>query len=122
VRLLVDQNLPPRLCSLLTDAGHDAVHVRDLGLASAPDAEILDLAADQGRTIISADTDFGALLAQRRSTRPSVLLVRAIVDLSPDAMAERLVAQLPALASDLSEGAIVALTPRGARSRRLPLR
>jgi hypothetical protein len=30
VKLLVDQNLPPRLASLLVDAGHDAVHVRDL--------------------------------------------------------------------------------------------
>ncbi len=89
MRLLVDQNLPPRLASLLSDAGHDAVHVRDLDLAKAPDAAILDLAVAEDRTIISADTDFGALLAYGRSTKPSVVLVREIVGLTPAGMAER---------------------------------
>ena len=122
MKLLVDQNLPPRLASLLVDAGHDAVHVRDLGLASAPDPDILDRAAAEGRIIISADTDFGALLAHRRATRPSVILVREIVGLTPEDMAERLTAQLPALAPHLSSGAILALTAGGARVRDLPLR
>jgi hypothetical protein len=43
------------------------------------------LALDGGWTIISADTDFGALLASTGATGPSVTLVREIVDrLPPD--------------------------------------
>lgn len=122
MRLLVDQNLPPRLAQPLVEAGHDAVHVRDLGIASAPDPEILARAAEEGRVIVSADTDFGALLAHGRATRPSVILVRAIADLPPGHLAARLAAQLPDLTDDLTSGAVVAMTPRGARVRHLPLR
>lgn len=37
MKFLVDQNLSPRLAQLLVDA----VHVRSLGLATAPDTEVL---------------------------------------------------------------------------------
>jgi predicted nuclease of predicted toxin-antitoxin system len=47
VRFLLDQNLSARLPSLLTDAGHDAVHVAELGLSRADDHTILDRAADE---------------------------------------------------------------------------
>ncbi|HET8930551.1 MAG TPA: DUF5615 family PIN-like protein [Acidimicrobiales bacterium] len=34
VRLLLDQNLSPALVAMFDAAGHDAVHVRDLGLGT----------------------------------------------------------------------------------------
>lgn len=37
MRFLVDENLSPRICTLLTSAGHDATHVRDHGMAGAND-------------------------------------------------------------------------------------
>jgi predicted nuclease of predicted toxin-antitoxin system len=40
VNFLVDENLSPRVAELLTKAGHDAVHVRDLQATSAPDTTI----------------------------------------------------------------------------------
>ncbi|WP_411742046.1 DUF5615 family PIN-like protein [Raineyella sp. W15-4] len=43
MRLLLDNNLSVRLVELLTAAGHDVEHVRDLGLAVATDAVVLDL-------------------------------------------------------------------------------
>lgn len=69
MRFVVDANLSPRVADLLTEAGHDAVAVRHLGLQDALDDEILDLALNDDRIIISHDTDFGTLLAVRR--RPS---------------------------------------------------
>ena len=49
--------------ALLLQAGHDAVHTLDLGLAEAEDDEMLAVADEQGRVLVSGDTDFDALLA-----------------------------------------------------------
>ncbi|MGH8930556.1 MAG: DUF5615 family PIN-like protein [Egibacteraceae bacterium] len=62
MRLLIDENLSQRVAVLLGQAGHDAVHVRDLGLLGADDDKVLETAAAQGHTLITADTDFGAML------------------------------------------------------------
>lgn len=122
MRFLVDQNLPPRLARLQTESGHDAVHVRDLDARSAPDSEIVDLAAAHDRAIISADTDFGALLAHTRATAPSVLLVREVVSLRPPDLVETIVDHLEVLAPRLQAGAIAAFTTEGVRVRALTLR
>ncbi len=122
MKFLVDENLPPRLAELLAASGHDAVHVRDLNAASAPDSRIMELAAGGDRIVVSADTDFGALLAYARATRPSVILVREIVGLHPEALASVILAQLDTLEPHFETGAIAAITPTGIRVRTLPLR
>jgi predicted nuclease of predicted toxin-antitoxin system len=65
VNYVVDANLSPRPAELLRDAGHDAVHVRDIGLRTASDDEIIDYAISTDRIVVSHDTDFGTLLAYR---------------------------------------------------------
>jgi len=47
----------------LIDAGHDAVHAGDRGLLGAPDDAVIRAALAESRTVVSADTDFGELLA-----------------------------------------------------------
>jgi len=122
VKFLIDQNLPPRLADLLTASGHDAVHVRDLEAARAPDSRIMTLAASEDRVIVSADTDFGALLAHTRATKPSVLLVREVIDLHAEDLASLILGQLELLEPHFKVGAIAAITTRGIRVRALPLR
>jgi predicted nuclease of predicted toxin-antitoxin system len=72
--------------------------------------------------IISADTDFGALLAHSRATQPSVILVRAIVDRRPPELAAIIIANLAVLEEHLKSGAIAAFTQSDIRVRALPLR
>jgi predicted nuclease of predicted toxin-antitoxin system len=122
VKFLVDENLSPRVAEFLLKSGHDAVHVRDLDAAGAPDSEVMTLAAQRGRAIISADTDFGALLAHSRATEPSVILVRALVGRRPAELVAVLVANLDELEQHLLSGAVVAFTKTEIRVRPLPLR
>lgn len=58
MRLLVDQNLSPRLVAALATTYPDSTHVRDVGLAKADDDVVWRYAAEQGFTIVSKDADF----------------------------------------------------------------
>lgn len=122
MRFVVDANLSPRVAGLLTAVGHDAVAVRDVGLHDATDDEILDRALTDDRIIISHDTDFGALLAVRRQTKPSFILVRSADPLTADQVADLIIDNLDVMAEDLTVGAIVTFARGHLRSRRLPLR
>jgi predicted nuclease of predicted toxin-antitoxin system len=44
VKFLIDNNLSPLLVDALKAAGHDAVHVRDLGMQAAPEEAVLERA------------------------------------------------------------------------------
>lgn len=55
---LFDQNLSPQLPNLLADLYPDSVHVRDVGLRDATDAEIWAYAGRHGFIIVSKDSDF----------------------------------------------------------------
>ncbi|WP_214109285.1 DUF5615 family PIN-like protein [Acrocarpospora catenulata] len=122
MNFLIDENLSPRVAELLTKAGHDSVHVRDLDATSAPDTTVMTLAVADGRVIISADTDFGALLAQTRATEPSVILVRELLGLRPPDLVNIIIDHLDVLEPHLQAGAVAAFTTSGIRVRALPLR
>jgi predicted nuclease of predicted toxin-antitoxin system len=122
VRLLIDANLSPRVAGTLNKAGLESVHVCDVGLLTAPGRSILDYAAANALVIVSADTDFGELLAASRgATRPSVVLLRSADRLTPDEQAALLAANLPAVAADLEAGAVVTIARGRMRIRSLPI-
>ncbi|MHB1712046.1 MAG: DUF5615 family PIN-like protein [Acidimicrobiales bacterium] len=97
MRFLVDQCLSGDLAEGLVAAGHDAVHVAAYGLSRADDDEILARAAHEDRVLISADTDFGGLLAGREATLPSVILYRRRTRRRPHEQVIVLLANLGAL-------------------------
>ena len=101
MRLLLDANLSPEVARLLESAGYDAIHVADVGLLSAADLEILQAAAKEDQVLLTADTDFGALLALGSLASPSVLLLRSADHMRPAEQAELIAANLPLIAEDL---------------------
>ncbi len=90
-------------------------------MQGAPDAEIFERAADENRIVVSADTDFGTLLATRRASEPSVILFRHGTERHPGRQAALLVANLPAVAAALEEGSLVIIEPERMRVRKLPV-
>lgn len=121
MRLLLDNNLSPRLCDVLGKEGWDVVHVRDLGLHAATDRIVLGVAQTDDRVLVSADTDFGALLAASHEPSPSVVLVRRVAGRRVEDLAGILIANLPAVAEDLRLGSIVVIGDDSMRVRRLPI-
>ena len=61
MRLLLDQNLSHHLKHTLRDLYSESLHVRDVGLGSADDAEVWAYARDHGFAIVSKDSDFRQL-------------------------------------------------------------
>ncbi|MHB1444899.1 MAG: DUF5615 family PIN-like protein [Acidimicrobiales bacterium] len=121
MRFLVDASLSPRVADLLRSAGHDAVHVRDEGLASAPDPLIFDRAAEQGSVVVTADPDFGMILAHRGSATPSVILFRGRTTRRADDQVDAVLANLDQLRGPLEEGAVAVLGDGHLRVRSLPI-
>ena len=122
MRFRVDQNLSRKVAAALRAAGHDVVHTSEVGLSTASDHAIAALAVSEERVVVSADTDFGTLLATSGAERPSVVLVRLRAPRPAEALAAVVLANLEEVRGDLDAGAIVVLEDERVRIRSLPLR
>lgn len=120
MRFLVDECLPARLAVDLRRHGYDAVHVVDVGLSGKPDVQVMALGAVEGRVLLSADTDFGELLATSGDVAPSVILLRGLGG-NPAGRIDMIVNNLPQLREYLEAGAIAVITDSRIRVRRLPV-
>ena len=58
MRLLLDQNLSPRLVRALADIFPGSTHVRDVALSRGTDDTVWNYAAQHGYVIVSKDAEF----------------------------------------------------------------
>lgn len=121
MKFLVDNSLSPRLSTGLSEAGHDAIHVREIGLAAAADEVIFDHASSENRILIAADTNFGTILTQRREDKLSVILFRRGTERRPEQQLSLLLTNLTLLQDHLEIGSIIVIEQQRIRVRPLPI-
>ena len=120
-RILLDQGLAPHAAAILREQGFDAVHVADIGMYRADDAEILQFARDDSRVCITLDHDFHSHLAATGHGRPSVVLLR-VQGLDAVGQAALIRSVYLQCEAALSEGAAISADGATVRIRRLPLK
>jgi predicted nuclease of predicted toxin-antitoxin system len=76
LKLLVDENLAPRLVERLADLFPGSLHVSSVGLGNTPDEAIWTYAKAHGFTFVTKDRDF-ASLSFVWSAPPKVILLQA---------------------------------------------
>jgi predicted nuclease of predicted toxin-antitoxin system len=120
IKLLLDMGLPRRAASDLNADGWDICHIAALGMSTATDEEIVDLAAREGRVIVTLDSDFGRILAERKAKTPSVIYLR-IAPVGRQLAVDLLREILFSVGADILDGCVAVVTRGGIRVRRLPI-
>ena len=101
-------------------AGWDVLHVYDIDLSRASDRQILEHARENGRIVVTLDADFHALLAVENASGPSVIRIRK-EGLTGTKLAELLLRLWPMVEQSVRQGAMVTVTDKNVRVRRLPI-
>jgi predicted nuclease of predicted toxin-antitoxin system len=120
MKFLVDMNLSPRWVRFFSDAGFEAVHWSDVGPIDASDSELLQWAAERKYIVVTADLDFGAILAASAGIWPSVLQIRTDI-LTPEAIGLMVRNAIGQARQGLLDGALVSVDIASSRLRLLPL-
>ena len=105
---------------MLVAAGHDATHVREYGMQASSDVDILARALMEDRTVVSADSDFGVILAAQEATHPSFILFRDTDLLVAIDYAGMLIPALEILKPELEGGCVAVFRNGRLRVRKLP--
>jgi len=120
VKFLLDMGLAQSTARFLRQQGHEVVHLRDQGLQQIDDTEIIEKACNEGQIVLTHDLDFGRIIALSGRDIPSVITFR-LSDMRASTVNRHLAEVILRFAEHLITGALVSVTDRDIRVRRLPV-
>ncbi|MDP2054676.1 MAG: DUF5615 family PIN-like protein [Acidobacteriota bacterium] len=120
MRLLADAGISPRTVEFLTSLGHEALHVRGLGMHRATDDAIVARAEADGSVLITFDLDFGDILALDVRDRPSVIILR-LTNQRPERVNLQIASVIAERQLELEAGALIVIEDARYRLRTLPI-
>jgi predicted nuclease of predicted toxin-antitoxin system len=114
VRFLIDAQLPPGLARRLAEAGHEAIHVAEIGLSSATDPDIWRAAVERAAVLVTKDHDF-VVARTSADGGPTIVWVR-LGNINNAALTARFLGALDAITSAAKRGdAVIELAAFGGR-------
>jgi len=114
MNFLVDAQVPPSLGTVLRDAGHDAVHTRDLPAQNwTPDTGINELSVREQRVVVTKDTDF--YHSHLLHGKPWKLLLIRTGNIRTRDLKTLFAQHLPAIIAALEENSLVELDRESVR-------
>jgi predicted nuclease of predicted toxin-antitoxin system len=117
VKLLADENLHSHIVAWLRSQGHDVLYAAET-LSRTSDDELLSIARDEDRILMTADKDFGELVFHRRLISRSIVLIR-LSTLPISQRLERLAKVWPCL-EEQAHGKFIVISDQKVRVRGMP--
>lgn len=74
--LLTDENIDPILIDYLREKGFDVLDVKEQGWAGRKDEDLLFIANEQRRVVVTHDSDFGTLVFRQGVAFTGILYLR----------------------------------------------
>ncbi len=76
MKFKIDENLPVEVAKLLREAGYDAVTAVEQQLGGSMDLRIAKVCQDEGRALVTLDTDFADLRVYPPKEYPGLIVLR----------------------------------------------
>jgi predicted nuclease of predicted toxin-antitoxin system len=73
---ITDENIPPKVVAYVRSIGINVLDIVEQGLASTSDAEIIQLAVDTNRIILTQDSDFGTFFFKEGFRPTGIVYIR----------------------------------------------
>lgn len=115
--LLADENFPAPSIVWLRNRGFDVMYIRE-SHPGLDDVNILALAAQQARWIITFDRDYGELVFKRRLPAPPSITLMRLIDYHPELPGQLFADRLQR--GDIRPGLFVLIDDLGIRPRAMP--
>ncbi len=121
MKIVIDMNLGKDWIAFLETGGHAAVHWSSVGTHDDDDADIMHWAASNEHAVLTADLDFGTLLAATQAGWPSVIQLRTRNTL-PVFAGPPVLEALKQASHDVETGSLMTIETDRFRVRPLPIK
>ena len=102
MRLLLDENVSPKIVRALSKAGHNVYHVRDRGLRGRADHVIWRRAIDESRVLVTINARDFVRLAKREELHGGLITFPS--RLTPDEQLAQIVRAIARFDADIAQG------------------
>jgi len=120
LRFLADMNISPRTVTALKNEGWDIIRVSEVLPSNTSDADLLNYARKENRTIITQDLDFSALVALSGLDKPSLVILR-LMTADPESITAKLISIIPQYQDLLLQGFTITIEDTSVRLHKLPI-
>jgi predicted nuclease of predicted toxin-antitoxin system len=76
MRFLTDENIYPPMVAVLRELGHDVFDIKEQQLFGIDDDQVIKMAHEQNRILITLDKGFSNILLYQPGTHPGIIVLR----------------------------------------------